>query len=100
MIDWTDEQRDAIWKLYTDQQLTFLQISERYTHLGATRSAIAGLIHRMHQARDQEVDNEIKGKVVRKLKPRSGTYGGYNTTRKNAPLTPAEIQSLKDAQKR
>jgi len=43
MIQWTQEQKDTIWKLYAVKQLSFAQIAQRYGHLGATRNAIAGL---------------------------------------------------------
>lgn len=58
MIKWTDEQKAKIWRLYSEELLSFAAIANRYSHLGATKSAIAGLIHRIHQARDAEADRE------------------------------------------
>lgn len=59
MIIWTDEQKAEIWRLYIDQMLSFALIAERYAHLGATRNSIAGLIGRIHEARGQEVDDDL-----------------------------------------
>lgn len=73
MIKWTDEQKAKIWRLYAEEMLSFAQIAQRYSHLGVTRSAIAGLIGRIHMARDQEVENEIetKERIKKRLKFRN-----------------------------
>jgi len=101
MIKWDQEQKDRIWKLYTDQQLSFAQIAQRYSHLGATRQAIAGLIGRMNMARDDEVDKAIevaKKRAERGLKNKmQGTpRGGYlKKKRSDNKLTEEEISNIR-----
>lgn len=60
MIKWTQKQRDDIWRLYVEEQLTFLQIAERYAHLGASRNSISGVIGRYLKKRDEQVETELK----------------------------------------
>lgn len=60
MIKWTKEQRDEIWRLYVEKQLTVSQIAERYAHLGASRNSISGVIGRYLKKRDEQVETELK----------------------------------------
>lgn len=62
MIQWTDEQKAKIWRLYSEELLSFAAIANRYSHLGATRYGISGLIGRIHKARDAEVEGELDAK--------------------------------------
>ena len=101
MIKWDQEQKDRIWKLYTDQQLSLSQIAQRYGHLGATRSGISGLIGRMHKAREDEVEKQVetaKKRAERGLKNKmQGTpRGGYlKKKRSDNTLTEEEISNIR-----
>jgi len=64
MIKWTDEQKATIWRLYSGELLSFAVIANRYSHLGATKSVISGLIHRIHLERDAEMEGELKRKKL------------------------------------
>jgi len=40
---WTETERRKIWKLHLEEQLTFIQITERF---GTTKGAISGVVFR------------------------------------------------------
>lgn len=96
MIIWTDEQKAEIWRLYIDQMLSFALIAERYAHLGATRNSIAGLIGRIHEARGQEVDDDLIRK--KRFSERRSRRNAYERRVVNLKLTKEEMARVKDAQ--
>lgn len=96
MIKWTDEQRAEIWKIYVEDMMSFSVIAERYAHLGATKGSIAGLIHRMHLAREKELESDLARKKL---------FGERRAARKigerrvvNLKMTKEEMARARDAQ--
>lgn len=70
MIKWTDEQKAKIWRLYSEELLSFAAIADRFRHLGATSNSIAGIVHRIHLARDAEVDKDnVRKKLFGERRP-------------------------------
>lgn len=96
MIKWTDEQKAEIWRLYLDTMLSFAVIAERYAHLGATRNSIAGLIGRIHKAREQEVEDDLVRKKLfgeRRMKRHA-----YERRVVNLKMTKEETAKVRDIQ--
>ncbi len=78
MVEWTQEQKDKIWHLYTIEQRSIAQIAQQMAGEGATRANIARLIGQINMSREAEVDAELeRAKKGEKYKMRRWTRGGY-----------------------
>ena len=60
MIEWTRQQKEEIWRLWTVDQISAVNIAQRYGHLGVSVDSIKGLLHRIGKERDEEVDKDIE----------------------------------------
>lgn len=94
MIKWTISQKMVIWRLYSEDQLSFADIAARYAELGATHKTIAGLIDRMHVERDAQLKREIE--TSRRKQSRYQGRGGYlKEKRSDNKLTREEISNIR-----